>query len=277
MHRRIVIPLGILGVFLSLIMGVYSVVTWEIVAVLVAVFLGIPSLILTYEKLKSEESNAQRKVERKHEKERTKLPTPSTEERKIQKVEAETPLSREEETPKSVLLPDDTQITKLNIDNSLLDQIYEQAHRKATDIYHDAQLSEFCIQVFPFLEVGAKVAIYLDFYSKWADKRCRFMYSDTSPQVKHMPPNERPKFDFDREVLTTLPWKTSPQWIHVLNRAYAKIGPFAPASMTRYSLRTHPSRKTEWYLIFNDRFSGNEYEFEWDGMGLDENSVKQLS
>ncbi|MFQ5758087.1 MAG: hypothetical protein ACE5IF_00250, partial [Candidatus Bathyarchaeia archaeon] len=37
----------LVGVALSLMLGVFSVVTWEVVAVLVAVSLGIPSLVLT--------------------------------------------------------------------------------------------------------------------------------------------------------------------------------------------------------------------------------------
>lgn len=262
MYRGIILFFGISGALLSVVMGLYSVVKWEIVAVLVAVFLGIPSLILTYEKMKPEESSAQGKAERKHEKERIKLPTPSRARRKKEK---------------SALLPENANITKLNIDDNLLDSIYEQAHRKAIDIYHDAQLSGFTIQVFPFREAGSKVTIYLDFYSKWADKICVFRYSDIFPQVEHGPPDKRPKSDSRREVFTTLPWKKSPQWKRFLNRVFAKIGPFAPASRTMYHLRAHPSKKTYWSLSFDDGFSGNEYSFEWNGRGLDKNSVKQLS
>ena len=261
MYRGIIIFFGILGVLLSLVLGLYSVVTWQIVAVFVAISLGIPSLILTYEKVKPEESIAQGKAERKHEKERIKLPTPL----------------RKGKEQKSALLPDNADITKLNVNDSLLDSIYEQAHRKAIDIYHDAQLSGFCIQVYPFFETGNKVNIYLDFYSKWADRLCGFRYSDVSPQVEHLPPDKRPKFDSERETFTTLPWKKSPQWMHFLKRVYAKIGPFARAIGTNYHLRAFPSRKIHWHVSFDDEFSGNEYAFEWNGRGLDENSVKQLS
>jgi len=45
---------SIIGVSLSRALGLFSVVTWQIVAVLITVPLGIPSLILTYEKLTSE-------------------------------------------------------------------------------------------------------------------------------------------------------------------------------------------------------------------------------
>jgi len=260
MYRGIIIFFGILVALSSVIMGLCSVVEWEIVAVLVAVSLGIPSLMLTYEKVKPKEEIAQGKAERKHEKERIKPPS--------------VPL-KEGEKQKSALLLDSTNITKLNIDDSLLDSIYEQAHRKAVQIYHDAQLSQFTIQVFPFAEIGSRVNIYLDFYSKWADKRCTFRYDKVTPQVEHCPPDKSPKYDSFREVFTSLPWKESPHWRQILNRVYAKIGPFAPANMTVYYLKTWTPRP-HWHLSFTDNFSGNDYAFVWDGKGLDENSVRQL-
>lgn len=54
MYRKVLLFLGVVGVSLSLALGLSSVVTWQFVAVLIAVSLGIPSLILTYEKLASE-------------------------------------------------------------------------------------------------------------------------------------------------------------------------------------------------------------------------------
>lgn len=47
---------AIVGVSLSLMLGLASVITWQIAAVLIAVSLGIPSLILTYEEARSEAS-----------------------------------------------------------------------------------------------------------------------------------------------------------------------------------------------------------------------------
>ena len=54
MHRKILLFFGIVGVSLSLALGLLDVITWQIVPVLITVSLGIPSLILTYEKLTSE-------------------------------------------------------------------------------------------------------------------------------------------------------------------------------------------------------------------------------
>ena len=61
--------LGIVGVSLSLALGLSSVVTWQFVAVLIAVSLGIPSLILTYEKLTSEVRVKSKEEKREQEKE----------------------------------------------------------------------------------------------------------------------------------------------------------------------------------------------------------------
>jgi len=47
---------AIVGVSLSLMLGLSSVITWEITTGLITVSIGIPSLILTYEKVKSEVS-----------------------------------------------------------------------------------------------------------------------------------------------------------------------------------------------------------------------------
>ena len=57
--------LCIVGVSLSLVLGLFSVILWQIVAVLVAVFIGIPSLILTQvnAKPKEEEREQEQEVE----------------------------------------------------------------------------------------------------------------------------------------------------------------------------------------------------------------------
>ncbi len=54
MYLKTVFFLGIIGVALSLVLGLLSIVIWQIVAVLITVSLGIPSLVLAYEKVKSE-------------------------------------------------------------------------------------------------------------------------------------------------------------------------------------------------------------------------------
>lgn len=260
MRRGVVIFFGIIGALLSVFLGLYSVVTWEIVAVLVAISLGIPSLIVTYEKGKPEERVSQRKGERQPE---------------IDTIELPAPLRARGKKKKNALLPDDVKITELNVDNSLLDEVHEKAHRKAINIYHDAQLSRFCIQVHPFQEVGERVNIYLDFYSKWADRTCDFVYHESSRQVKHLPPNRRPTDDYDRGVFTTLPWKKSPQWLRFLKRVSVRIPPLPVTTGTNYHLSALSSPSTYWSVTFDDQFSGDKYSFEWSGKGLDKNNIKE--
>jgi len=45
MYPKAMIFLAVIGVFLSLVLGLFSVITVEVVAILVAVFIGIPTLI----------------------------------------------------------------------------------------------------------------------------------------------------------------------------------------------------------------------------------------
>lgn len=50
MYQKALVFFGLVGVSLSLLLGFSSIISWQIVAVLIAVSLGIPSLVLTYEK-----------------------------------------------------------------------------------------------------------------------------------------------------------------------------------------------------------------------------------
>jgi len=275
MYQKTIMLLGIVGVLLSLALGLYSVITWQIVTVLVAVCLGIPSLILTYEKVKSHENIDQGKAVREHEKEIVWSSTPSTEGNRGQEGKAESGVAKEDKLQDSEPLVDSAQITKLNVDDNLLDQIYEQAHREVINIYHDAQLSWFCIQVFPFGERN-RVNIYLDFYAKWANKVCKFASNDCVRQVKHLSPDKRPFLGQGREVFTVLPWKEFPQWMQFIERAYAKIEPLTPAKGTLYQLMAYPTIDMRWRLSFEDGFSGTEHAFTWNGKGFDESSITQL-
>lgn len=204
--------------------------------------------------------------------------TPSIEKRKTQKDKVETVPPRERKTQEIVLLPDSADITRLSITNDLLNQIYEQAHRQAIDKYNDAQLSAFIIQVFPFADITPKVNIYLWFYSRWADKLCRFRFSDKLPQVENYPPDKFVREDRERVTFVTLPWKKSPQWMQFLNRVYSKIGPFASASGTYYQLNAFPPENSQgdWIVSFDDHFTGKEYAFEWNGKKIDDQSIKQV-
>jgi hypothetical protein len=54
MYQKTIVFLGIIGVALSLILGLLSVIMWQAVAILITVSLGIPSLILAYERFRSD-------------------------------------------------------------------------------------------------------------------------------------------------------------------------------------------------------------------------------
>lgn len=189
-------------------------------------------------------------------------------------VEPENVTTEEKATQRRVLLQENGEITDLNVDNILLDEIYEQARKQAVEIYSDALLSKFTIQVFPYCEAGAKVIIYMDFFSKFADKTSSFRYADIFPSVEHTPPNRRAKSDYDREVFATLPWKASPHWSEFLKRAYKVKGPFVRCTKTMYHLIAYAYDKPNWSLIFNDEFTGDKHDVNWDGKGLDRDGIK---
>jgi hypothetical protein len=173
-------------------------------------------------------------------------------------------------------LPNEAQITKLNIDNSLLDEIYEQAQRKAIDIFHDARFSYFTIQVHPYEKLG-HANICLTFYSQWANKLCEFVSYDRNQQAKHVPPDKRAIGILGKQAFITIPWKESPQWLQFIERAYARIEPLTPARNTRYHLSAYLSSDVlGWSLGFEDGFSGREHRFTWNGKGFDEGSIVQV-
>lgn len=174
-----------------------------------------------------------------------------------------------------VLMRDEIQITKLKVDNHFLDKIYEEARNKATEIFPDAKLSYFSIQVRPYDELF-RVNIFLDFYSKWADKICSFASYNSSPETNHLTPDKRAFFPFRKQVFINPPWKESPHWQQFVEKAYARIEPLTPAKDTIYHLSAKPHMNKSWILTFCDGFSGRENSFEWDGKGLDESSIIQL-
>lgn len=67
MYPKAMIIVAILGVSVSLVLGLFSVITLEVVALLVAVFIGIPTLI-TQVKVKPKEEKEQKQEVKKEEK-----------------------------------------------------------------------------------------------------------------------------------------------------------------------------------------------------------------
>lgn len=203
--------------------------------------------------------------------------TPSIEKRKIQNDKAEIVPLWERKTQEIVLLPDRADIAKIGVTNDLLSRIYKEAYHQAIGKYDDAQFSRFTIQVFPFSKVGAKVNIYLRFYSRGADRICNFRFSDLEPQVQNILPDDFPTQNWQREISTTIPWKKSPQWKQFLSRAYSQIGPFAPAIGTSCHLSVLRAGKSQWNWIldFKDRFTGKEYQFTWNGKKINDKNIRR--
>jgi len=160
-----------------------------------------------------------------------------------------------------------------HIDDNLLDQIYEKAHQKTVDIYHDAKLSYWGVIIYPF-RTTSNTTILLDFYSKWADKKSSFHYNVSSRELKHMLPDRVVKMDFNRTIYKDLPWKKSPKWKDIIKKAYPKIGPFPADNRTYAHLWAVQEQELLWYLKFDDHFSGKTHSFHWDGRRLDEKSLK---
>jgi hypothetical protein len=206
MNQKAIVSIGKLAVLLWFFLGALLIIPWYVVGVLVPISIGIPTLLLAYEKGKSNISVSQAKPEKKHG-EKENIPP--------------TPLIEEEKTTSS-LLPDINEIIKLKIDDKFLDQIYEEARSKAVNEYADAQLSYFAVQAFPFNKLPS-VNIYFDFYSKWANKTCNFQYSDLTSKLRHFTPNKRAKSDLYKGIFSDLPWKTSPHFPKALSKTYDKI------------------------------------------------------
>jgi hypothetical protein len=177
---------------------------------------------------------------------------------------------------KDILLEPNT-IIKLKIDNSFLDNLYQQAYNQAINIHPDAKLSTFTIQVFPFAQTQSKVNIYLDFYSKIANKLTQFRFDEFSSNLEQRLPIRPAKHDFQKAVFADLPWKVSPHWMQFLERVYSIIRPIHPATATFYHLRAMPYGDMVWSVDFNDEFTGEAHRFSWNGEGFDEKSFRKES
>ena len=148
MNPKTIVCVGILGVFLWISLGLFSIIPWQVAGVMTAVSIGIPTLLLHYERGKSNVSISQVN------------PKERLEEKETYNSVQEAKIKEQKMITGSPLLPDTTDIIKLRIGDSFLDQLYEEARSKAVNIYNDAMLSSFSIQANPFGEI---VSVYIYF------------------------------------------------------------------------------------------------------------------
>jgi hypothetical protein len=180
-------------------------------------------------------------------------------------------IQTDERINKSTLLPDTNEITKLNVTNVLLDEIYEKAHSQATKTNGDVKLSRLSIGVFPF-DLSSKIYIYMTFYSKWINRTYEFKFDDRAKEIKHSLPDERAISYIDRAVFAKVPWQKNPQWRQFLELSYAKVRSLPVSEDATYTLDASAYAKMPWAVIFNDGF-GNPHIYRWNGKGLDESSI----
>lgn len=175
-----------------------------------------------------------------------------------------------------ILLPDKVEMTKLDISNDFLTREYMQALSQATVKYHDAKLNSFSILVYPFSETGSGVNIFFDFYSQWADKMCKFIFQDDTGQTTPRSRDEPADFDFQRTIITELPWDANPHWLQFLDRVYEKIKPLHQDPNTSYHISASADRLHPWAARFEDGVTGKKYRFKWDGKTIDDQGIKQI-
>lgn len=176
-------------------------------------------------------------------------------------------MQRETEKPferKRVLLPDSTNISRLNIDNALLNELYGQASGHAVNKYHDAKLNALVILVHPYNPtLGVSIMFY--FYSEWANRVCRFHISETQDMHELLP--GYPAGGSDKATFDELPWLRDQNWPHFLKKSCERVGPLSPNPWTDYMLSAYAFRALHWGITFEDGVTGKRSRFEWDGIG----------
>jgi hypothetical protein len=168
---------------------------------------------------------------------------------------------KEAKKRKRVLLPDPNNISRLNVDNDLLNELYGQAYGGAVSKYHDAKLSGFAILVYPYSD--DRVSIHFEFHSQWAGRKCTFMIGEIG-DMKESLPNE----PVEREAtFDELPWIQNPNWPQFLKKSCEKVGPLPSAPQTNYILSADAYRERQWRLLSKDGVTGKMSDFDWDGIG----------
>jgi hypothetical protein len=167
-------------------------------------------------------------------------------------------------TPANMLTVDETDMWKLNINNALLDKLYEEAYNLAILDIQDAKLSEFDIDVFPY-STTSKVRITYCFYSNEAERELDYVF------------NDRLNISLERDIsgiaivnrvtFESLPWLTTQEWMSTIKKACENVGPLTPDDHTGYLVWVVNSPKLTWHINISDSVNWHWTLFAWDGQG----------
>jgi hypothetical protein len=178
------------------------------------------------------------------------------------------------EKPRNTTNVEIDDFASLNITDEHLTRLYTQARTQAIEKYPDAELSVFYLNVTPYRKIGSKILLSFDFHSKQCGRTCSFYCASRYSDVTYSPPDRVEDKD---ATFTGLPWKESPHWLQLLRYCYKNIGPLTAAEKTSYQLYVSPWAydRVVWSLNFEDGLSGQEYHFDWNGKGIDEENIVQ--
>ena len=183
---------------------------------------------------------------------------------RLEEIEGLVEKQKEARKRKRVLLPDPNYIGRLNIDNTLLTELYGQAQGRAITKFHDAKLRDVAILVSPYQEGEDRVSLHFGFYSQWADRGCTYIVSEMS-DIRESHPDKLEKWE--RATFDELPWLKDPNWPQFLKKSCEKVEPLSPAYWTNYQISAMVWRKPPWSVTFEDGLTGKESSFLWDGKG----------
>jgi hypothetical protein len=175
-------------------------------------------------------------------------------------------------TPANMLTVDEKDFWKLNINDTLLNKLYEEAYDLVIEDIPDAKLSEFDIDVFPY-STTSKVRITYCFYSSEADRELDYVFNDEL------------KISLERDIsgitivnkvtFESFPWLTNHEWMSTIRKACENVGPLTPDDHTGYLVWVVNSPKLNWHININDSVNWHWTLFSWDGQG-DPVLVKQF-
>ncbi len=160
----------------------------------------------------------------------------------------------------------------LNINDALLDKLYEEAYNLAVLEIQDPKLSEFDIDVFPY-SPSSKVKITYCFYSQLADRELDYVFYDNLRMILER--DISGVSIVNRVTFDTHPWKTADGWELCIKKACKRIGPLTPDSHTGYLVWVVNQPKLTWHININDSVNWHWTLFEWNGQG-DPVLVKQF-